>query len=88
MKTSVPSNWIIGMDKAEADAFIQILVNNTKLTNRIKDILKMTLQSLEDAEESEKNFLAPEYAFRHAYILGRKKELKKLLKLFDFRTKD
>lgn len=88
MTTSVPSKWIIGLEKEETAPFIELLLNSSRLTNRIKTILEMTLKSLEDAEESEKNFLTPEFVFRHAYILGRKKELKQILKLFDFKSKE
>jgi uncharacterized protein (DUF1015 family) len=88
MTISIPSKWIIGLEPEKAKDFTEILSHSNILVDRIKDILKQTLLSLEDAEENEKNFLAPEYMVRQAYILGRKKEVKQLLKLFDFRTKE
>jgi hypothetical protein len=88
MKTSVPSNWIIGLDEGKSKDFIEVLLNNTMITNRIVEILKLKLASLDDAQTDEKNFLAPEFAYRQAYILGQKKQIKTMLKLFDFRSKE
>lgn len=88
MAITVPSKWIIGLDKDEAEKFVNLLTNNSQLIGRIVDVLEATLRSLEDAETDEKNFLAPDFPYRQAYLLGRKKELKQILKLFDFKTKE
>jgi hypothetical protein len=88
MKTSIPSNWIIGLDEKKAKDFMEVLLNNTMITNRIVEILKMKLNSLDDIQTDEKNFLAPEFAHRQAYILGQKKQIKTMLKLFEFKNKE
>lgn len=82
---AIPSKWIAGLAPEPAKELIEVLSHQNMVANRIKTIIQDSLVSLEDAEESEKNFLAPEYMVRQAYILGRKKELKQLLKLFNFK---
>ena len=81
---AIPSKWLVCLDPDQAKEMIEVLSHQNMVANRIKEILEMSLKSLEDAEESEKNFLAPEWVPRQAYFLGRKKEIKQLLKLFNF----
>ena len=84
---NVPTKWTEGYDAAKKELFLKTLEHNKMLTDRIVEILYDNLQAVENTELSEDHFTNPEWPIRQALIMGQKKQIKQLLKLFDFRKK-
>lgn len=83
MRTA-PLIWTNGLDADQKEKFLQALFGSNIVVERLKEILVEQYESIERSETSDEHFRTPEWATRQAYFLGKKKQLKILLDLFNF----
>jgi hypothetical protein len=76
--------WTEGMPPDQKAAFCNILNNNTVLLSRLRLILTAMEEGLDREEISETHFKTPEWAYRQAMYLGRRKALRDVKSLFSF----
>lgn len=74
----IPVIWIKNLPADQKKSFENLLRNSTRTFRRTQEILKERLAVIETQEVAAESFEDPNWAYRQAYINGRKKEIKDL----------
>lgn len=82
---SLPLDWTKNLQSEdEKKEFEELLLRSSVLTRRIKEVLALRLEALENVELSAKAYETAAWAYKQADINGARRELRYLVSLFDF----
>lgn len=79
-----PSRWTINLNREQKENFQRLLLSGNPVIVRLLEILREEYQSTYSEVLTDSHFNKPDWATRHAYLIGQLKQIQGILDLFEF----